>query len=239
MEPATNIKIECKKEILDRLFKRAKPFVNDIALEIKEKGLYVCVLDDSKSSMYECIIKKELFKSYEVPEEAKIGIDLKRMTIPLYLSGDELEIEYLKSENKLRINNYKNILIDVSNIPPPKVPTILHPVKIKTDKTGILKKIISVASKISNEVEFYIGEDKKLYVRIRGNNDELAEPLGEVTEINEAKYPISARFTTDLLENTFKDLKEEITIFICNNAPIKIIEEMEKEKHTFLIAPRV
>lgn len=239
MENKTEIKMKCKKEVMNKIFTRAKPFVNEIALKITKKGIDGCVVDNAHVALYECKIGKKNFELYELSEEKTIGIDLTKIDIPLSLVKEDMEMEYLEYESKLRINNYKHSLIDITGMPNARIPTINHPIEIKTDKAEMLKKLVSVAAKISDTVEFYTGEDKKLWIRAKGDTDEFAEPIGEVTEIRETKYPVSSKFSVDVLSNVFKDLKEELTISISKDEPIKIIEEKEEERHLFMVAPRV
>jgi hypothetical protein len=239
MENETIVKIKCKKETLNKIFTRAKPFVNELALKINKTGVETRIVDNSHVTLYECVMGKEKFDSYEVTKETVIGIDLKKINIPMSLVLEEMELEYLPNENKIRINNYKHGILDTTGMPETKIPNIEHLVEIKTDKVDMIKRLISVSGKISDNVEFYVGEDKKLFIRGKGDTDEFAEPIGEVTELQDTRYPVMAKFSIDVLLDVLKDIKGEISISLGMDRPMKIIEEEKNEKHLFMIAPRI
>jgi DNA polymerase III sliding clamp (beta) subunit (PCNA family) len=242
MEEKKKIEMKCKKEVLNKIFTRAKPFVNEIILNINKEGIDGRIIDNAHVALYEGTIGKEKFDDYQITSEEKIGIDLNQIDIPLSLVNEDMEIEYIEYDRKLKINNYRLSLIDTTGITPVKIPNIEHTIEIKTDKSEFLKKLFSVAGKISDHVEFYIGEDKKLWIRgkgTKGPSDDFAEPIGETIELMPTKYPVTAKFSVDVLSNVFKDLKDEVTISIKKDEPIKIVEEKENEKHLFLIAPRI
>lgn len=233
------MKIRCKKEIFNRMITRAGPFLDELAINIDENGMNTRLVDAAHVALYDCIIDRKAFESFELTNNITLGIDLKKIDIPLSLVDEDMELEYLEYEAKLRINNYKHSLADISKAEPIKPMNMNPPIEIKTDKTEHIKKLASVAKRISEVLEFYVGEDKMMYVRAKGKTDEFAEPLGMVTQIRTAKYPISAQYSVDILIKILKDLKKDISISFNSDEPMTIIEEIENEKHTFMLAPRI
>lgn len=232
------IELECEKKTIDKIFSRATPFVEDMPLSITKEGLYTRIVDNSHVALYEGFISKKEFTKYKVNVDTKIGITLTRIGIPLSLAKDVLTIRY-DGDSRLKIDNYKHGLVDVSGMPEPKMPNLEPCIEFKTDKTDFIKKIINVASKISDHFAFIVDKDKQLWLKVSGDIDELNEPLGKIKELRKTEYPVRALYSVDFMKNVFKDLSDEIIIRFSTDNPIYVIEEKENEKHVFLVAPRI
>lgn len=233
-----NIKIICDKSLVNKFFSRASPFVDEMPLEIKKEGLYTRIVENSHVALYEGYIGKKLFEKYKVNVDTKIGIDLNRIGLPLSLAEDKITMTY-DGKSRLQVDNYKHGLIDMTGMPEPKMPDLKPSVELKTEKTDHIKKIIRVASKISDHFAIVTDKDKKVWIHVEGDTDELKEPIGTAKILHKTEYPIRALYSVDFISNVLKDLSDEIIIRYDTDNPIYIIEEKEDEKHTFLVAPRI
>jgi proliferating cell nuclear antigen len=238
-EKTPNIKIECEKKTVDKIFNRAMPFIEELPLEIKKEGWHTRIVDNSHVALYEGFISKKLFEQYDVNVDTKIGIDLNRINIPLSLAKEKITISY-DGGSRVKIDNYKHTLIDMAGMPEPKMPDLKPTVELKTDETEHIKKIIRVASKISDHFAIITEKNKDVWLHVEGDTDELKEPIGKAKILQEPdKYPVRALYSVDFINNVFKDLSEEIIIRYSEDNPIFVIEEKKDEKHVFLVAPRI
>jgi len=232
------IELKCDKSIFNKIFSRASPFIEEMPLEIKKEGLYTRIVDNSHVALYEGFISKKLFDKYKVNVNTKIGVDVKRIQNPLSLADKKVTIEY-DGSGRLKIDRYKSGLIDVRGMPEPKMPDLKPCIELKTDKTDRIKKIMSVADKISDHFAFIVDKDKQLWLNVEGDIDELNEPIGKIKELHTPEYPVKAMFSIDFISSVLKDLSGEIIIRFSTDNPVYIIEEKEDEKHVFLVAPRI
>jgi len=234
-----NIEIIGDKQILKKVFDRVEALIPEIKLQIKKEGITVREVDPSHVVLYEATIDKKVFSKYKVNIDTEIGIDVERIKKPLMLIDKEWVIHYDGSSYITTNNRHKTGLIDIHGLPNVKKPNIKSHIEIKTDKTGLIKKMITIGSSISDYITFYVEKDKQMWLKVEGDTDRLNEPLGKIRELQKPEYPVKAMYSVDYLSDIFKDLSNEVVLQFSTDNPLTVIEEREGEKHTFLLAPRL
>ena len=236
-----------KSEVLKGIIDVTSPLVNEVKLNITDKGISLRAVDPAHVAMVELEIKNKAFEKYKA-SEMELGIDMDKLgsIMRLASAGDMVSLEYDEDSNRLvvRIGNLvrRMGLIDTAGMPDPKMPNLNLPAKVVI-KASELTQGVRASETVSDHLALTVNKDTfELFAEGDTDTVNLKLPkdlLEELVVTGKCK----SLFSIDYFSNMIKPVRgaDPITIMIGNDNPIKVeFDIADKSGHvTYLLAPRI
>jgi len=236
-----------RSEVLKGIIDVTSPLVNEVKLNITDKGISLRAVDPAHVAMVELEIKNKAFEKYKA-SEMELGIDMDKLGAIMRLAsaGDMVSLEYDEDSNRLvvRIGNLvrRMGLIDTAGMPDPKMPNLNLPAKVVI-KASELTQGVRASETVSDHLVLTVNKDNfELFAEGDTDTVNLKLPkdlLEELVVTGKCK----SLFSIDYFSNMIKPVRgaDPITIMIGNDNPIKVeFDIADKSGHvTYLLAPRI
>ncbi len=223
--------------------------IDEAEFVIDQDAFSLKATDPSQISMVDFLLPKSAFKTYDVANTTKIGLDLSYLSSILSRakSGDNLRMQL---DDKGRFNlTFKNgskrqfsiPLIDISstNVPSPKIEFDAEMVVSGSALVDGLKDATLISSHIT------IGVDaEKFFLKAISNkgtlNNEISKKDKGLKDFH-VKKECRAMFPLDYMSNMLKGASSDtdVKVFLKANAPIKLSYGIGNAQLTFFLAPRI
>ncbi len=223
--------------------------VEEGLFEFTNEGVRLKAMDPSQISMISFFMPKEVFSSYGLDEERKIGIDVDKLSKVLArgMKGDSAELGLEEGRFKITFSGakkkrvFKLPLIDVGS-GLEREPKIEYKNYIKMDSEAF-KEVLKDAKLVSSHIRLIL-EDGRFRVEIKGDEGEVKEEFekdsGEVKELH-VHEGARATFPLQYLEDIVKASKggSQITIHLETDRPLKVEYDVVGAKSVYYLAPRI
>jgi len=226
-----------RSEVLKGIIDVTSPLVNEVKLNITDKGISLRAVDPAHVAMVELEIKNKAFEKYKA-SEMELGIDMDKLGAIMRLAsaGDMVSLEYDEDSNRLvvRIGNLvrRMGLIDTAGMPDPKMPNLNLPAKVVI-KASELTQGVRASETVSDHLVLTVNKDNfELFAEGDTDTVNLKLPkdlLEELVVTGKCK----SLFSIDYFSNMIKPVRgaDPITIMIGNDNPIKV--EFDKKTKSF------
>jgi proliferating cell nuclear antigen len=236
-----------KSEVLKGIIDVTSPLVNEVKINISQKGISLRAVDPAHVAMVDLQINDKAFEEYKA-NDMELGIDMDKLSSIMRLasSGDTVILEYDEESNKLviKIGNLvrKMGLIDTAGMPDPKMPNLNLPAKVIL-KASELTQGVRASEAVSDHLALTVNKDNfELFAEGDTDTVNLKLPKDLLIELN-TNSKCKSLFSIDYFSNMIKPVKGEdpITIMIGNDNPIKVEFDIAENKgHViYLLAPRI
>ena len=236
-----------KSEVLKGIIDVTSPLVNEVKLNITQKGISLRAVDPAHVAMVDLQVKDKAFEEYKATE-MELGIDMDKLggIMRLSSSGDMVSLEYDEDTNRLivKIGNLvrKMGLIDTAGMPDPKMPNLNLPAKVVL-KASELSQGVRASEAVSDHLALTVNKDDfELFAEGDTDTVNLKLPKDLVVDLS-ATSKCKSLFSIDYFSNMIKPVRGEdpITIMLGNDNPIRVeFDIAEKKGHvTYLLAPRI
>jgi len=236
-----------KSEVLKGIIDVTSPLVNEVKLNITDKGISLRAVDPAHVAMVELEIKNKAFEKYKA-SEMELGIDMDKLSSIMRLAsaGDMVSLEYDEDNNRLVVSIGNLVrrmgLIDTAGMPDPKMPNLNLPAKVVI-KASELTQGVRASETVSDHLTLTVNKDTfELFAEGDTDTVNLKLPkdlLEELVVTGKCK----SLFSIDYFSNMIKPVRgaDAITIMIGNDNPIRVeFDIADKSGHvTYLLAPRI
>lgn len=240
-KPELKIKIEGEKSVWKDIDKFVGKLKEEIPLEISKDGLNIKQADETNVAMVDMTIKKRAFDEYSVSHNAKVGINIPKMNTHLKIFDDDVTV--VNQQNKLVFKGEKGkeskmgllsvVDFDLS------LPSIKYSVEMKTTAEN-MKKMVEVGEDFKEESLKFIIKDKKFFIVVESETDEVRFPICSVNTLKEFEGDFETLYSVEYLKAIMNfNQKDEIYIRFGHNLPVEIDFEDDKKKVKYLLAPRI
>ena len=215
-----------------KIFKTIGCISNETKISFTKDKIKTVVVDPAHIMMLTLEIPNTAIEEYYIKKDMSLGLDIDKLNYLLKTSKKTDMFKFVydakKDINKSFINiglfKHSQTLIDSENLPNPKIPNILLPVKIKLD-INILYDFLIQADNISDHIEI-TAEKNELTLHAENDTDNVTITL---TRDHFISYQCDSRykslFSVDYMLNIIKQLKTlftDIELKIGNDNPIEI-----------------
>ena len=236
-----------KSDVLKGIIDVTSPLVNEVKINITQKGISLRAVDPAHVAMVDLQINDKAFDEYKA-NDMELGIDMDKLgsIMRLASSDDVVSLEYDEESNKLiiKIGNLvrKMGLIDTAGMPDPKMPNLNLPAKVVL-KASELTQGVRASEAVSDHLALSVNKDNfELFAEGDTDTVNLKLPKDLLIELN-TNSKCKSLFSIDYFSNMIKPVRGEdpITIMIGNDNPIKVEFDIAESKGhvTYLLAPRI
>lgn len=223
--------------------------VEEININIDEKGISAKAVDVANVSMIASTIKREAFDNYELNvSQLKLGLDLLKIYDILSFSNKNciINIAVDITTQKLTIS-FENLFYSTSLLDPstirddPNIPNISF-----TNKCCIrgsdLKKSLKIAERVNDHIILEL-KDEKLYIISKNETDNINLVLESKILENVSSSVISSIYSIDYLLNLTKTIWkiDKIILSIGQDYPLLATFNLSKNSGStiYFLAPRI
>lgn len=236
-----------KSEVLKGIIDVTSPLVNEVKLNITNKGISLRAVDPAHVAMVELEVGNKAFDKYKA-SEMELGVDMDKLGSIMRLAGagDMVSLDYDEDNNRLivKIGNLvrKMGLIDTAGMPDPKMPNLNLPAKVII-KASELTQGVRASETVSDHLALTVNKDNfELFAEGDTDTVNLKLPKDLLEELK-TNSKCKSLFSIDYFSNMIKPVKgsDPVTIMIGNDNPIRVeFDIAEKSGHvTYLLAPRI
>ncbi|MFW6230406.1 MAG: proliferating cell nuclear antigen (pcna) [Nanoarchaeota archaeon] len=236
-----------------KYFKDSITIIADLVTEARfrfsEDMMELVAMDPANVAMVIYKLFSSSFTTYEVSEEAEIGVNLSNLKQILRRVGSSDSMEVEVADNKLNVKilgastrTFSIPILDMDERQQ-KVPELKFPVKITTS-AGILSDAIDDVDIVGESVAF-IADSDKIMVAAEGDlsRAKIEIKKDENTTINsELESPVKAKYSIEYLKKMVQGSKltSNVSLYFNTDYPLKLeFLEMDKVYLGFILAPRV
>lgn len=224
--------------------------IDEAQFKITKNGIEMLASDRAVVAVVDFFVPADLFKSYEVDKEERIGVNLQQFMDVLKRAdrGDTVELELVdkRFQVKLKSNSTRRFvipLLDISNDEVPPVDKLSFSADAKVT-TEILESGIEDASLVADSVVFDV-KPGLLTMQTEADNRVAEMALDESSE-HMIKLDVHAnshaRYSLEYLKKMSKARKvaNNVTLSFSNDYPMRLSYQVPKGiKLDFILAPRV
>lgn len=249
------IKDNHKSELFINIFQNIKLFCDSFNIEFQNEALYVQGMDSSHISIFEILIKKEWFDSYNINETVLIGLTATIFpkilltwtsdhSIKLNISEDaHLDVSFEKVTGNSEYNKYFQIpLIDIES-DRMSIPDQEYTLDIEFDSKK-LKKLIDELSVIGDVVNI-VCDEKEINATSKSVEGSMTVniPFDDIEAYSiEENETISATFSLKYIKNmcVFNKIANTATLHLSDGQPLQFKYELENDSYVrFYVAPTI
>jgi len=249
------IKENYKSELFINIFQNIKLFCDSFNIEFQKDALYIQGMDPSHISIFEILINKEWFDSYQMDDTVLIGLTATIFpkilltwtndhTIKLNVSEDaHLNISFEKFTGNSEYNKYFQIpLIDIES-DRMSIPEQEYTLDIEFDSKK-LKKLIDELSMIGDMMNI-VCDEKEINATSKSIEGSMTVniPFDDIEAYSiEENKTISATFSLRYIKNmcVFNKIATTATLHLSDGLPLQFKYELENNSYVrFYVAPTI
>jgi len=236
-------------DVFRTLISAVAEIIDEGIFKISDKGMSLTAPDRAMVAVVDLNIKPQIFESFKVEGEEKLGIDIPNFLSILKRAGgkDKVSLELKDSKLSIVIENsskrsFTLPLLEISEEEVPNIEQLEFKARVKM-KPEVLQSGIEDASVVTDSV--VLEATPSVFV-MRAEGDvtsarlELEKGSESLLEL-EVKEEIKARYPLDYLRKMVKvaRIANEVTVEWGNDYPMKMSFEMNGASISFVLAPRV
>jgi proliferating cell nuclear antigen len=226
--------------------------IDEAEIEIKDEGIEIKASDRAVVSVVDFSMSKNVFSSYKVDQETKVGLNLSNFLQILRRATPDDKVLFALDGNKLKIvikgdstRKFTMPLIDISKEDAPDLNKLESGFSSSLIvDSNILHSGIEDAELVTDSVVLTLRKDM---FSIKAESDAASTHLeipndSNMLKVDGVNEPIRARYSLDYLKKMMKarKLAEKTKIFMATDYPMKMqFEQPEKLMLSFILAPRV
>lgn len=224
--------------------------IDEGILEVREEGLFLRAMDPSQIAMVSFAMPKAAFSKYEASSPApKVGLNFDAISKILSRTRGGEKLEITQEGNKFQLkfmgaSRKRSFKVPILDMPAgvAKEPTVAPDAIVKVSSTHF-RESLRDAALVGSHISLEAGENG-FAIEVHGDSSDLSEESEKTSEeIIEMKVtkPSRATFPLQYLDDIVKACPENapITLYLKNNAPLKVEYEVESAKVAYYLAPRI
>jgi len=222
------------RETFISLFEIIKNFNKDIEVRFEKEKILIKIFDCANISLLNIVISKNIFNDYKIDETKNIYINSEDLYKSLKKLKKNIKIDF--KENKFIVYNDK-FNFDLTLINPleqKNIPELTYDYNIKLNSNEFFD-IIENFTDIADSIKFEITE-KEFNINCKNININAKAKLKHNNKINNLNLYFSSEYIDKL--STIKDIFEEITLYVGDNLPLKIIGISDNINIEYILAPK-
>ncbi len=232
--------------------KTISDLISEGLFQLTEDGLKLVAADPAMVALVDFKIEKDVFETYELDEEDKVGLNLENLYSILRRanSGDTITLELEEDESKFHIKmengSTRNFSLPILNLSEDDIPDTesLNQFNVDADlETAVLESAIKDAMVVGDSVTVS-ADDSSIKIVAEGDQSNVDFTITEdsegVMEIDGSEA--SSMFSLDYLSSMVKakKLSDTVELRLGDDFPMRLnFEVPEKARLSFVLAPRI
>ncbi|MBC5792521.1 MAG: proliferating cell nuclear antigen (pcna) [Nanohaloarchaea archaeon] len=232
--------------------KTISDLISEGLFQLTEDGLKLVAADPAMVALVDFKIEKDVFETYELDEEEKVGLNLENLYSILRRanSGDTITLELEEDESKFHIKmqngSTRNFSLPILNLSEDDIPDTesLNQFNVDADlETKVLESAIKDAMVVGDSVTVS-ADDSSINIVAEGDQSNVDFTITEgsegVMEIDGSEA--SSMFSLDYLSSMVKakKLSDTVELRLGDDFPMRLnFEVPEKARLSFVLAPRI
>lgn len=238
-EPATTVRFEAEKKLLQEFTKTALSLVDETVLRFDQDGLHANLVDPAHVAMIQAHVPPSAFKSWQVPPlGGQVLLDVDRLAKFVGLAKQSIHVELTGPTTM--VAGFGNLtrtfkLGDPASVPSPKVPDLNLPARVSVPVEDLLD-VLGASGAVSDHVCLTVNGNG-FRVTAEGDTDTVTMPLGHVAQQGEAKSLFSLDYLVKIVKAAPR--KGSVTLDLGVDYPVRITWLASGVTYSALLAPRI
>lgn len=237
--------------LLQDSMKTISDLISEGLFQLKEDGIELVAADPAMVALVDFKIEKDVFETYELDEETKVGLNLENLYSILRRanSDDTITLEVKEDDSKFYINmensSTRNFSLPILNLSEDDIPStdqLDFTVTAELEAT-VLESAIKDAMVVSDSVTISANSDQ---IEIKGEGDQSNVDF-TITGDSEGVIDLDggeakSMFSLDYLGKMVgaKSLSDTVTMKMGADFPVRLEFEIPDEANlSFVLAPRI